>query len=112
MSRLHQNRRWAALRTAAKRRDGYRCVKCGARGRLEVDHIKPVRTHPELAFDLGNLQAICAPCHIQKTRVDNRLAESDPRRERWRELIMELLTPSQRRTIVNVGKREDSAPAV
>ena len=30
--------------------------KCGALGRLEVDHILPVRTHPELAFDLANLQ--------------------------------------------------------
>ena len=29
------------LRKLAKDRDGWRCVKCGRAGRLEVDHIKP-----------------------------------------------------------------------
>lgn len=29
----------------------------------EVHHLKPVRQHPELAFDLQNLQTLCIPCH-------------------------------------------------
>ena len=28
-----------------------------------VDHIKPIRTHPELAFDPANLQTLCKRCH-------------------------------------------------
>lgn len=42
----------------AKRRDGFRCVKCGQRIRLEVDHVLPVRDRPDLAFDLSNLQTL------------------------------------------------------
>ena len=53
-----RDKRWPALRYRAKRRDDWKCVKCGAVGRLEVDHINPVRTHPELAFDLNNLQSL------------------------------------------------------
>lgn len=62
--------RWRALRKAALERDGYRCVTCSARGRLEIDHIRPVRTHPDLAFDLGNLQSLCPSCHARKTRLE------------------------------------------
>ncbi len=51
-AKVINDKRWPALRLAAKRRDGFRCVKCNAVGRLEVDHIKPVRDTPELAFDL------------------------------------------------------------
>ena len=45
-----RSKRWPALRLQALRRDGFRCVKCGARGRLEVDHVEPVRNAPERAF--------------------------------------------------------------
>lgn len=30
---------------------------------LEVDHIKPVATHPELEFTLENLRTVCRKCH-------------------------------------------------
>lgn len=91
-SRLaHRDRRWPALRLAAKRRDGFRCVECGARGRLEVDHIKPVRDAPERAFDVDNLQALCPGCHSRKTRHDMGFVEElDPRRVAWRALVHEL----------------------
>ncbi|MBP0614288.1 HNH endonuclease [Jiella mangrovi] len=87
---IYRTPRWKALRALAKRRDGYRCVQCGAAGDLEVDHIKPVRTHRELAFDLSNLQTLCVPCHSRKTRVEIGLAEIDPRRQAWRDLVNEL----------------------
>ena len=67
--------RWPALRLAAKRRDDWRCVQCGARGRLEVDHVKPVRTHPELAFDLEF--AIALP---DLSRPENHESKSASRR--------------------------------
>ena len=48
------------------------CEICAAKGKFEpaidVDHIKPRRTHPELALDLRNLQSLCERCHGQKTR--------------------------------------------
>lgn len=91
-----QSRRWAALRLMAKRRDGWKCVQCGARGRLEVDHIKPVRTHPELAFDLANCQTLCVPCHSRKTRIEIGLGEPNPARDAWRKLVREThRNPSQ-----------------
>jgi 5-methylcytosine-specific restriction enzyme A len=62
-----RSKRWKALRLEALRRDQFRCVQCGARGRLEVDHRLPVRTHPELRFELSNLQVLCVRCHSAKT---------------------------------------------
>jgi 5-methylcytosine-specific restriction endonuclease McrA len=46
-------------------RDDYTCQKCGKRGgRLNADHIKPVRLFPELVLELSNGRTLCAvPCH-------------------------------------------------
>jgi 5-methylcytosine-specific restriction endonuclease McrA len=97
-----KSRRWRALRLETLRRDGFRCVgilpdgsMCGARGRLEVDHVKPVRTHPELAYELSNLQALCVPCHSRKTRIEVGMGAADPRRDAWRELVG-ALSPSRK----------------
>lgn len=79
--------RWPALRLQAKRRDGWRCVSCCARGRLEVDHIKPVRTNPELSFDLSNLQTLCITCHTRKTRLECGHPPLSPSRQQWRDLL-------------------------
>lgn len=82
--------RWKALRLIALRRDEFKCVKCGVRGRLEVDHIKPVRDAPELAFALDNLQALCAPCHTRKTRIECGHAPPSPERLAWRAAVKQL----------------------
>ena len=79
--------RWKAVRLQVKQRDGFKCVSCGAHGRLECDHIKPVRTHPELAFDPENLQTLCITCHSRKTRQEVGLDEIHPERAAWRDLI-------------------------
>lgn len=88
--RVTRTPRWRALRLAAKRRDAFKCVKCGSRGRLEVDHIKPVRTHPELSFELSNLQTLCPSCHSKKTCVEVGMAPADPERQRWRDMVRAL----------------------
>jgi 5-methylcytosine-specific restriction endonuclease McrA len=85
-----RDRRWPALRQAALRRDDYRCRSCAARGRLEVDHVRPVRDAPELAFDLDNLQCLCGPCHARKTRGEVALPPPDPERARWRAAVAAL----------------------
>lgn len=68
--RVTATRRWQVLRHAILERDGWKCRACGKRGRLEIDHIKPVRTHPGLAFMPSNCQALCASCHTKKTRIE------------------------------------------
>jgi len=82
-----KDRRWPALRLRALRRDGFACVQCGARGRLEVDHIQPTFRRPDLAFDLGNLQALCGSCHSRKTWRDLGRAEVSEGRREWLDLV-------------------------
>lgn len=99
-----RSQRWLALRLQALRRDEWRCVECGSAGRLEVDHREPVRTHPHLAFVLGNLQSLCKGCHSRKTRRECGLPDLSPSRRAWRDLLNE--------RNFNARKREDHAPAV
>ncbi|WLA36178.1 HNH endonuclease [Bradyrhizobium elkanii] len=87
MGIAHHDRRWSALRLQAKRRDGFACVQCGAVHRLEVDHIKPARHAPQLAYDLTNLQTLCSRCHREKTAIETGIAPFDPRRLEWRDLL-------------------------
>lgn len=87
---VYRDARWPVLRLAAKRRDGWKCVQCGARYRLEVDHIKPVRDAPEKAFDLDNLQTLCGRCHGKKTRVESGHPELSPERQKWRDLLQNM----------------------
>ena len=89
MSHLHTTARWKAARLAAKRRDGWRCCDCGARGRLEVHHVRPLAKAPELAFCLDNLRTLCRACHIRVTRAE-RGREEDPRRAAWRAAVNSL----------------------
>jgi len=82
--------RWKALRMQALDRDGWACVQCGSRHRLEVDHIEPVRTHPHLAYALGNLQVLCAGCHTKKTRLECGHKPLPPKRQEWRDLLRDM----------------------
>jgi len=85
-----RTKRWKALRLEALRRDGWACVKCDAKGRLEVDHIQPVREAPERAYDLTNLQCLCPACHARKTRLEIGLGREDPERDAWKNLLREM----------------------
>ncbi len=89
---VYRSQRWAAVRQQAKRRDGFRCVECGARGRLEVHHVKRVKTHPELSFDLSNLQSLCPGCHARKTAIEVGIAPLDSKRQAWRDLLKQKVT--------------------
>jgi len=70
------SREWIALRYAALKRDGGRCLCCGRSGKddgvvLNVDHIKSRTAHPELALTLSNLQVLCARCNQGKGWEDD-----------------------------------------
>ncbi len=99
-----RDKRWPALRLAAKRRDGFKCVQCGAAGRLEVDHIKPVRSHPELSFVLENLQTLCTPHHSAKTKKECGFGnEISPARAAWRDLVA-AMAQSKTKELLNVAE--------
>lgn len=82
--------RWKALRMQALERDDWQCVKCGARQRLECDHIEPVRDRPELSYSLSNLQILCARCHTRKTRIEVGHKPLPLERQKWRDLLRDM----------------------
>lgn len=61
-------RNWRTLRLRVLRRDGYICQARFSEGQLcgqpatDVDHIEPGDDH-----SMGNLRALCAWCHRQKS---------------------------------------------
>lgn len=85
--RITRGPRWKALRMQALERDGWQCVRCGTRHRLEIDHIEPVKDRPDLAYSLSNLQCLCGRCHGRKTRIEIGLGRPDPKREAWKKLV-------------------------
>ena len=89
-AKVIKSARWKALRMQALDRDDWRCVQCGDRRRLEVDHIEPVRTRPDLSFALGNLQCLCARCHARKTRLEVGHKALPPERQEWRDLLRDM----------------------
>ena len=61
---------WRKLRLQALLLHGRKCLCCGASPEtnavLNVDHIKPRKTNPELALDINNLQVLCKDCNHGK----------------------------------------------
>lgn len=61
---------WRFIRRKVLMRDGYRCVKCGSKANIQVDHIK---------YSFGNerledLQTLCYYCHHNKSQFDIKAA--------------------------------------
>jgi hypothetical protein len=59
-------------RTAVYRRDGYRCVVCGGRDRINADHILRWRDFPQLRYEIENGQTLCYKHHLEKTNEERR----------------------------------------
>ncbi len=91
--KVTRGQRWKALRMQALDRDGWQCVSCGERRGLECDHIEPVKTHPELAYTLANLQMLCGRCHARKTRIEVGHKPLSQPRQAWRDLLQTQLPP-------------------
>ena len=65
---------WRVTRMQALLKYGAKCMACGATPEsgalINVDHIKPRLTHPELALDVTNLQVLCSACNHGKGNWD------------------------------------------
>lgn len=81
--------RWKRLRLEVFDRDGYECqgARCqvlspvrrlvrlstpGVKGNAVCDHIVPIWQGGD-EWDKKNLQTLCVSCHIEKTKIENRL---------------------------------------
>ena len=93
---VRARKQWKAVRHAALKRDAFKCTECGGRGRLECHHVKPVRTHPLLAYELSNVVTLCVACHARHTRIEVGMGEENPAREAWKALVRELSKPSRK----------------
>ena len=94
---FYRSKEWELLRQEALIRDHYECQECKRQGRvftdnhepdkhkrLDVDHIKEIYTHPQLALELDNLETLCIKCHNRKHK---RFQKAKPNKwaedERW-----------------------------
>jgi 5-methylcytosine-specific restriction endonuclease McrA len=59
------SRQWRELRKRILARDGGVCTYCGQDADT-VDHILPVKNHPELAMNPENLRSACRRCNSMK----------------------------------------------
>ncbi|MBM6506687.1 HNH endonuclease [Staphylococcus pasteuri] len=72
--KFYMRAKWRKTRQQVLARDHYECVRCKEKGKLtinqhqslEVDHILELETHPELAYELDNLQTLCKYHHNKK----------------------------------------------
>lgn len=91
--RFYKSRAWQSTREKVLRRDNFECQACKREGRLttidndkrkslDVDHIKALETHPQLAHDLDNLETLCIKCHNKKEKRFTR-KETKWKDERW-----------------------------
>lgn len=75
--KFYKSKDWRQLRQYILERDNYECQECKRQGyvkltddtkhkSLDVDHIKELHTHSELAFEPDNLETLCIRCHNKK----------------------------------------------
>lgn len=50
----------------------------------QIDHIMPVYSNPELAFDIDNLQALSLNAHREKTKNENAISRTKPS---WKQVV-------------------------
>lgn len=70
--------KWLYWRKKCLERDDYTCVVCGLRDEeiMDVDHIKPKGTHPELRLEITNLQTMCPNCHKRKSNRESKITKT------------------------------------
>ena len=79
-------KRWARLRLEVLDRDKWRCVACGRRSRLEIDHRTSMNRGGD-PYALENLQTLCRQCHFDKTALENKEDAEGEERKEWRDFV-------------------------
>ncbi len=62
---VYNTNKWRDLRLVILRKYD-RCLCCGSKNNLSVDHILPVSLYPQHAFSENNLQVLCTSCNSSK----------------------------------------------
>ncbi|MGQ4666517.1 HNH endonuclease [Metabacillus halosaccharovorans] len=90
LMKFYKSKEWLSLRGKALDRDNNECQMCKLKGKYKqaenVHHIKEVKTHPELALSLDNLQCLCIRCHnVAHDRLDQEQQKKTKftNKERW-----------------------------
>ena len=84
-------RRWARVRVKVLDRDGWACVKCFHKGRLEVDHITPLEDGGAV-YDETNLQSLCKNCHFEKSQEERKGKPTSREVQEWQRYLTKTLT--------------------
>lgn len=74
---------WYQLRYKVFTVYGRKCMCCGKRYNLDVDHIKPKSRYPELIADFNNLQILCRDCNYGKGNWDETDWRPKPDDDPW-----------------------------
>ena len=77
---------WDRFRLTILDRDGFKCRSCGRWGN-QCDHILPLQFGGAM-FDPANVQVLCIPCHVSKTRGEN--TRPNPERDAWRKFMLQM----------------------
>jgi 5-methylcytosine-specific restriction protein A len=69
---FYKTARWIRFRLyAMSLPENALCRACKEDGRIvaatQLDHVKPRKEHPELAYEIENVQGLCLSCHRKKT---------------------------------------------
>ena len=63
-TKIRCSTKYKNFRKQIMERDKYTCLFCNeVGGKLQVDHIKPFSTYPDLRFDESNCRTLCIECH-------------------------------------------------
>lgn len=61
--KLRNDPQYKIWRQTCMERDHYQCTECGAKGYLQVHHIKTISESPELIWVVENGKTVCVSCH-------------------------------------------------
>jgi len=65
-SGFYGSEEWRQLRLEVFALYGKKCLRCGKKKNIHVDHIFPRSRYPQLELDIDNLQPLCKDCNEDK----------------------------------------------
>ncbi|UZV41096.1 5-methylcytosine-specific restriction endonuclease [Vibrio phage vB_VpaM_R16F] len=64
--KFYKSKVWKDLRELVFSIFGRKCLCCGSKHQLHIDHVIPRSVNPELALKIKNLQPLCKECNTLK----------------------------------------------